>query len=102
MLTRPARAILGRRAAAAPPAPGAPPAAGAAQQPCDGLLRPDAVAGRLGVATATLATWRGTGAGPAFVRLSHKTVRYQPAEVEKFIAERVRASTAAERAPTGV
>ena len=88
MFKRPARASLApRAAAAAPPAPALPrPAADAAQRPRDGLLRPDAVAGRLGVAKATHATWRGTGAGPAFVRLSHKTVRYQAAAVEKFIA----------------
>jgi hypothetical protein len=105
MFTPPARARLGPRAAAAapaPPAPGAPPAAGAAQRPCDELLRPDAVARQLGLAKATLATWRGTGIGPKFVCLSHKTVRYQAADVELFIADRVRASTAAERAPTGV
>ncbi len=65
-------------------------------------LRPNAVAGRFGVAKATLATWRGTGAGRAIVRLSHEAARYQAAEVEKFIADRVRATTAAERAPTGV
>jgi hypothetical protein len=50
---------------------------------------------RLGVSPKALERWRGTGAGPAFVRLSRKTIRYRAEHVEAFVTERVRTSTAA-------
>ena len=60
------------------------------------LLKPDAVAARLGVTAKVLERWRGTGAGPAFVRLSRKSLRYRAGDVESFIAARVRFSTSNE------
>jgi predicted DNA-binding transcriptional regulator AlpA len=38
--------------------------------------------------------WRGTGDGPRFVRLGHRTIRYRLADVEAFIATRICTSTA--------
>jgi hypothetical protein len=76
-----------------PPRHAAEPAADP-RRPISDLLTPDAVAGRLGVSTKALERWRGTGEGPAFVRLSRKTLRYEAAAVDAFIASRVRTSTA--------
>lgn len=74
--------------------PAAPAPADAPQRPISDLLTPDAVAGRLGVSTKVLERWRGSGEGPAFVRLSRKTIRYEAAAVDVFIKSRVRNSTA--------
>jgi hypothetical protein len=80
----------GRDTGMAPPPPPAPAAVASAD-----LMTPTAVADRLGVSTKLLERWRGTGDGPAFVRLTRKTLRYRAADIEAFIAGRVRASTAA-------
>lgn len=83
------------RPAAAPPAP-APLSAAATPvgEASTDLLTPAAVARRLSVNTKMLERWRGTGAGPAVVRITHKTLRYRLEDVEAFIASRVRTSTA--------
>ena len=77
------------------PAAVAAPAADAVQQRASDLLLPAGVADRLGVSTKVLERWRGTGAGPAFVRLTRKTLRYRAADVDAFVAAKVCASTAA-------
>jgi hypothetical protein len=80
------------------PAAPAPERAGAPREPSpDGgdLLTSAETAQRLGVSSKALERWRGTGAGPAFVRLSRKTIRYRAEHVEAFVTERVRTSTAA-------
>jgi hypothetical protein len=59
------------------------------------LLTPASAAGRLATTAKVLERWRSTGDGPRFVRLTKKTIRYRAADVEAFIASRVRASTAA-------
>jgi predicted site-specific integrase-resolvase len=59
-------------------------------------MTPAAVADRLGVSKKLRKRWRGNGEGPAFVRLTRKTLRYRVADIETFIAARVRSSTAAE------
>ena len=59
------------------------------------LLTPEEVAVRLGVSRKALERWRGTGDGPRFVRLGHKTVRYRVEDVEVFVADRLCISTAA-------
>jgi hypothetical protein len=59
------------------------------------LLTPAAAAAMLGVTPKALERWRGTGAGPVFVRLSAKSVRYRPADIAAFVEGRLRASTAA-------
>jgi predicted DNA-binding transcriptional regulator AlpA len=48
----------------------------------------------LGVSPETLERWRGAGTGPAFVRLSGKYIRYQPDDLEAFIQNARRSSTA--------
>ena len=74
-------------AAAAPPSP-----SGMLREPAPaggGLLTPEQVALRLGVSAAVLERWRGTRAGPAFVRLSSKTIRYRAEDVEGFVSCRI-------------
>jgi excisionase family DNA binding protein len=47
----------------------------------------------LGVSPRTLQAWRIRGDGPSFVKLG-RSVRYDRAELDRFIAERTRAHTA--------
>src|SRR5271157_2406791 len=77
---------------AAPPSLLAP--APASGQHAGELITPAAAADRLSVTAKVLERWRGTGDGPAFVRLTSKTIRYRPADIEAFVAGRTRASTA--------
>jgi len=81
------------------PPPPSRPAADAAPAPAEAppsdLITPAALAARLGVTTELLGQWRGSGEGPAYIRLTRKTVRYRSLDVDAFIADRVRASTAA-------
>jgi predicted DNA-binding transcriptional regulator AlpA len=58
------------------------------------LLLPTEVAALLGVGVRTLERWRSTGEGPRYIRLSRKTIRYQDASVQAFIASSDRANTA--------
>ena len=46
----------------------------------------------------TLQKWRLCGRGPRFVKLGH-AVRYEPAEIERFLADARRASTSDPGAP---
>ncbi len=48
----------------------------------------------LGVSPETLERWRGAGTGPAFVKLSGRYIRYQPDDLEAFIQNARRSSTA--------
>jgi hypothetical protein len=59
------------------------------------LITPAQAADLLSVNVKVLERWRGTGEGPAFVRLTSKTIRYRPADLADYIAGRVRVSTAA-------
>lgn len=59
------------------------------------LITPAQAANLLRVQVKVLERWRGTGEGPAYVRLSSKTIRYRHEDVDTFVAGRVRASTAA-------
>jgi hypothetical protein len=58
------------------------------------LLTPDQAGEMLGVTARVLERWRGSGDGPKFVRLSRKTIRYRIEDMEAFVAESRRASTA--------
>lgn len=86
------------RTQAAPAAqPVAPPTAprGAQQvEPCltgfEPLLTPAQCARLVGVSTSTLQVWRALRKGPAFVKFSRRTVRYQPAAVAAWIAAQQR------------
>ena len=57
--------------------------------PDSDLLRPEAAAERLGVTERMLARWRAGDEGPAFVRLTRKTIRYRAADLDAFVAGRV-------------
>ncbi len=98
--------------AASPPADAAPAASPPAEAPVGptvpvpvgihaDLITPTEAAERLSVKAAVLERWRGNGAGPAFVRMSSKTIRYRPADLDAFVAGRVRNSTAASSPPVG-
>lgn len=62
--------------------------------PIGNLLTPEDVGFRLGISRKALERWRGTGDGPRFVRLGHKTVRYRLEDIEAFIVARLCISTA--------
>ncbi|MFT7692261.1 MAG: putative DNA-binding transcriptional regulator AlpA [Candidatus Latescibacterota bacterium] len=51
------------------------------------LLTTQEAAHRLGIAIGTLQNWRVRGEGPAFVKLGKKAVRYDPAALDRFVAE---------------
>jgi predicted DNA-binding transcriptional regulator AlpA len=86
---------VAQQADTAAPAPLPTPAAATPQTPDPALLTPEAVARRLGVSSGVLQQWREKGTGPAFVRLTRKTLRYRVADVDGFIAGRICTSTAA-------
>ncbi|MGI8592550.1 MAG: helix-turn-helix transcriptional regulator, partial [Nakamurella sp.] len=56
------------------------------------LLRPSAVAGMLGVSKSTLHRMSRSGEGPPVVWVSEGCPRYDPEDVERFIASRRSAS----------
>jgi len=51
-------------------------------------LRPRDVAREYGLPPQTLANWRSTGRGPAFIRVSPRMVLYEKAAIEMFLASR--------------
>ncbi|TDW62812.1 helix-turn-helix protein [Novosphingobium sp. PhB55] len=57
------------------------------------MLTPAQTAEVLGVGTKTLERWRSTGDGPRFVKLSPGTVRYRAADLNAFVAERIKSNT---------
>lgn len=57
------------------------------------LLAPAQTAELLGVGIKTLERWRSTGDGPRFVKLSPGTVRYRAADLNLFVAERIKTNT---------
>jgi hypothetical protein len=79
----------GDRHAGQPIAPGM----AAGDRRAGGLIAPAVAAARLSVTAETLERWRGAGQGPRFVKLTNKTIRYRPEDLEAFIAH-VQASTA--------
>ena len=56
------------------------------------LLNEREAAGRLGLSVKTLRRWRWAGHPPAFIKIG-RAVRYDPAEIEAFIAAGRRVST---------
>lgn len=52
------------------------------------LLPPRAAAAHLGVTPVTLARWRYTGLGPAYIRISHPCVRYRVEDLHGWRARR--------------
>ena len=60
----------------------------------DPLLTTEQVAERIGVTPEALEHWRYRGAGPPWLKLSHKVVRYRQSELERWLDSRTRRSTA--------
>ena len=58
------------------------------------LLTAQQAAERLSVPASFLERWRGTGEGPAYVKLSGKYVRYRSEDLDAFIQMNRRHSTA--------
>ncbi len=58
------------------------------------LLTPAEAAKRLGVGERVLERWRGTGDGPAYAKLTSRTLRYRVEDLEAFVSGRVRKNTA--------
>jgi len=56
------------------------------------LVKPAEVAAKLKIGENTLAKWRLSGRGPAYVKIGAR-VMYDAGTVEKWIASRVRVST---------
>ena len=50
------------------------------------MLTPEAVAQLLGVSVMCLGQWRHRGHGPAYVKLSHKKVRYRESAVRGWLS----------------
>ncbi len=57
------------------------------------LLTEQAASKHLAVEARTLQQWRVTGSGPPFVRVSRRCVRYRVADLDAWIAERIKRST---------
>jgi len=55
--------------------------------------RPEEAAKIIGVASSTLAKWRGTGEGPEFEKLGRKIIVYSEESLEEFVSKRSHAST---------
>lgn len=52
------------------------------------LLKPAEVAELIGVDSQLPADWRHRRVGPTFLKLGHRTVRYDPAAIYKWMAAR--------------
>lgn len=85
---------------ATPTAPTTPPATSTGDRNHAELITPAVAAERLSVTAKVLERWRGTGNGPAFVKLTRKTIRYRSEDLDTFIAEHQQASTATASAAT--
>lgn len=62
--------------------------------PVPALLNERQAAAALGLSHRTLQSWRVRGGGPEFIKLG-SSVRYRPADLDAWLAERTRSSTAA-------
>lgn len=60
----------------------------------DVLIRQEEAARLLGVSPRALEAWRYRGGGPKFIRISGRCIRYRRADLQAWIAERERHSTA--------
>ena len=57
------------------------------------MLNTKQVAEALGLSTRTLEDWRLRGAGPRFIRMSPRAVRYSPRRLAEWVAAREQRST---------
>ena len=69
--------------------------ASTAAPPTIQLLDEHQVAAAYGLTERCLQKWRATGDGPPFVRISSRCVRYRVADLEAWVAARLRESTSA-------
>lgn len=67
------------------------------QQSAAALMNQDQAAALLGVSPRTLEQWRLKGGGPAFVRMSHRCVRYRRETLDAWLVAREVTSTSAPR-----
>jgi predicted DNA-binding transcriptional regulator AlpA len=58
----------------------------------DRLVSEAETAALLGIAPRTLQEWRRKGAGPAFIRLTGRSIRYRQADVLAWVTARIRPS----------
>ncbi len=58
------------------------------------LLRQEEVAKILNLSPRTLEAWRHRGGGPRYILLTPRCVRYKESDLNQFLEERVRTSTA--------
>lgn len=56
-------------------------------------LRPEEAARYIGVSVSTLAKFRMSGEGPAYIKVGQRVVLYDTAEIEDWLASRRRTST---------
>ncbi len=59
------------------------------------LMNQDEAAGYLGLSARTLENWRLKGGGPAFVRMSHRCIRYRLEALNLWLQSREVTSTSA-------
>ncbi len=59
------------------------------QEKTERLLRAEDVAGITGLSVETLAQWRSQRKGIPFVKLSRNCVRYRPADLDRWLNERI-------------
>ncbi len=60
------------------------------------LLNERQTAEYLGVTPRALQAWRTRGGGPPYLRVGHRTIRYHPADLDAWLADRRYSSTAEE------
>jgi predicted DNA-binding transcriptional regulator AlpA len=64
-----------------------------ADMPSPNLINENIAADLLGLSPRTLQNWRVRGGGPLFIRISNRSIRYRPSDIQDWIQERVRRST---------
>jgi predicted DNA-binding transcriptional regulator AlpA len=69
------------------------PSAAASQIENTLLLTEKQTAERLALSVRTLQGWRVSGGGPPFVKMGGRCVRYRARDIERWLEERLRAST---------
>ena len=57
------------------------------------LLTQQRVAEILSYSPRTLESWRATGRGPRYIRVSKRSVRYRMCDLEEWVAERIQRTT---------
>lgn len=90
---RTSQRALSHFASAASPQLSAPAGKSAAKIADNGLLNVRQAATRLGLSKSTLDKMRCAGRGPRFIKSTDRAIRYDPADLDAWIADRRRTST---------